>query len=847
MTTKPAKYITHPAIDSMREYVKETGGQEVYLVGHTNRQRIVEDVEIFARGNETSVPAIMHVAKYGDVVIHNHPSGLLEPSQADIAVATQLGNNGVGFYIINNDVTEIYVVVEALVSEEINYLDGELLSELLTPGGKISKHLNGFEYRPQQIKMVLTICEAFNENKIAIIEAGTGVGKTMAYLIPAIYWAVKNKERCAISTNTINLQEQLIKKDIPLLQDVLDVKFKAVLVKGRSNYACLRKVEEVYSDIGLLAEENEKEELLELIQWARRSKDGSKSDLNFLPLGYIWEKIAADSDTCIRNKCPHFKACFVNRARREAIHADILVVNHHLLFADLTVRQAGSDVAILPTYNRLILDEAHHVEDVATNYFGAGVTRLGIARMLSHLFRQVKGQQKGLLPVLLSKLSGVNAKISFAYLDQIREHIIYKLIPAIQELEMLNSEMMESIYQIVKEKAENEVGESKLRLTEALQLNQAWRTFVLEAAKNFITSLRLFTKEVFNLIKLLDMIDASHDEKFLSLRVEIDARSARLDEAANTIDLILFKKDTENVRWVEAVARNVHHLVRLHSSPLEVAELLKTNIYEVFKTVILTSATLTVKGIPNLSQFDYLENRLGLNFVNKTRRLELILPAPFNYREQAVIIIPLDIPLPSHQTFSTTLKELIFRALKISKGSAFVLFTAYGLLNLIYQQLEDLLRNEGIPALKQGTENRHQLLERFRNVPNSALFGTDSFWEGVDVQGKALESVIITKLPFKVPTEPIIEARVEAITKRGGNAFMEYTIPQATIKFKQGFGRLIRSKSDRGSVIIFDKRVIEMYYGKIFIESLPDCRIVTGTTEHVFTTLSEFFKHDKKS
>ncbi|MBN2091758.1 DEAD/DEAH box helicase [candidate division KSB1 bacterium] len=845
MTTKPAKYITHPAIDSIREYINETGGQEVYLVGHTNHQRVVEDVEIFARGNETSVPAILHVAKYGDVVMHNHPSGLLEPSQADIAVATQLGNNGVGFYILNNDVTEIYVVVEALVSEEINYLDGELLSELLTPGGKISKHLGGFEFRPQQIKMVLTICEAFNENKIAIIEAGTGVGKTMAYLIPAIYWAVKNKERCAISTNTINLQEQLIKKDIPLLQEVLDVKFKAVLVKGRSNYACLRKVEEVYSDIGLLAEENEKEELLELIQWARRSKDGSKSDLNFLPLGYIWEKIAADSDTCIRTKCPHFKACFVNRARREAIHADIMVVNHHLLFADLTVRQSGGEVAVLPTYNRLILDEAHHVEDVATNYFGSGITRLGIARMLSHLYRHIKGQQKGLLPVLLSKLVG-NTKFSSTYINQIRELVQYKLIPAIEELDVFNSETMESIYQIVKEKDENEFGESKLRLTEAIQLNQAWRTFVLEAAKNFITSLRLFTNQVAALTKLLDMIDASRDEKLLSLQVEIDARSARLSEAANTIDQVLFKKDTENVRWIEAVARNVHHLVRLHSSPLEVAELLKTNIYDIFKTVILTSATLTVKGIPNLSQFDYLENRLGLNFVNKIRRLELILPAPFNYKEQAVIIIPLDIPLPSHQSFSTKLKELIFQALKISKGSAFVLFTSYGLLNLIYQQLEDLLRNEGIPAIKQGSENRHQLLERFKSTPNSALFGTDSFWEGVDVQGKALESVIITKLPFKVPTEPIIEARVESISKRGGNAFMEYTIPQATIKFKQGFGRLIRSKSDRGSVIIFDKRVIEMQYGKIFIESLPECQILSGTTEQVFNALTEFFKYDKK-
>lgn len=842
--TPSSKYITQTAINAIRDHIAQAGGNEVYMVGMTNEHKMVEEVTVFARGNEFSVPAIIQVAKHGDVVIHNHPSGLLEPSQADINVASELGKSGVGFYIVNNPVSEIYAAVEAFDRVQTKLLNPRQLIDLIGQDGLISKKLPGYEFRPQQLEMIEMLCRAFNEDKIAIVEAGTGIGKTMAYLLPAIYWAVYNKDRCTISTNTINLQEQLIKKDIPFLQSVLDVKFKAVLVKGRRNYVCLRKVDEVHTDPDLFTEQNEKQELQTLIEWAGNSKDGSKSDLNFMPMQRTWEKISSESDTCIRTKCPHYKLCFVNKARREASKADILVVNHHLLFADLAVRSEGADYAVLPPYKRVILDEAHHIEDVATNYFGIGVTKIGIAQMLGRLYRVSNSKEKGLLPFLNTKIKTTQGNVPIDLMLRIDQLIYTTLTPAIEELKLLNQEFMESVFQIVKERTKSEeLGETKLRITPILEKDPSWKKQIIETSENFISSLRIFSTKIDALLKMIESLEMNTGgEAFLSQRTEIRAQADRLETAANSIEKIMIEPDREFIQWIEVVGRNTYHIVRLRSSPLEVAEMLFDNVYDKFKTVIMTSATLTVEGIRNQGKFDYLENRIGLTLVNKTRRLEKILPEAFDYMKQALILVPLDIPEPNSREFAPILAEQIYKALEISRGKAFVLFTAYSLLNKMHNQLEQPLNSMGLTLLKQGAENRHRLLQRFVNDIHSVLFGTDSFWEGVDVRGEALESVLITKLPFRVPTEPVIEARVEAIKRRGGNAFMEYTVPQAVIKFKQGFGRLIRHKTDRGSILIFDKRVIQKEYGAVFLKSLPKCNIVSGTREKIFSELSIFFK-----
>ncbi|HEX9974330.1 MAG TPA: helicase C-terminal domain-containing protein, partial [bacterium] len=336
------------------------------------------------------------------------------------------------------------------------------------------------------------------------------------------------------------------------------------------------------------------------------------------------------------------------------------------------------------------------------------------------------------------------------------------------------------------------------------------------------------------------------EKELLYTLVDLNTQRNRIKGVIDVIHQIILKDDEKNVRWVEAQQRRMtKDIVRLRIAPLEIAESMKKLVYDNYKTMIMTSATLTIAAQTDKSEFSYLAKQIGLNLVERSRVLTAKIPAPFDYKKQAIIAIPLDVPNPDAAEFSNVITDAIFEAIKISEGRAFILFTAYGLLNKIHQALEPRLAKIGIASLKQGQQNRHELLEQFKKDKTSVLFGTDSFWQGVDVEGDALENVIITKLPFKVPSEPIIEARIEAIERQGGNAFMDYSVPQAVIKLKQGFGRLIRKKTDIGSVFIFDKRIIEKFYGKIFLQSLPESRVVTGPLRTIFQEVTNFFQHFK--
>jgi ATP-dependent DNA helicase DinG len=356
--------------------------------------------------------------------------------------------------------------------------------------------------------------------------------------------------------------------------------------------------------------------------------------------------------------------------------------------------------------------------------------------------------------------------------------------------------------------------------------------------RDYIQSIYSFSDSLLGLVKELDKAQTLAEEDWGSLMIEIRAQAQRLANAGQIIEDVIFQVDDDNIRWIEIKpGYRTRSIVRFLKSPLDIGVMMQKAVYEPFGTIIMTSATLTVDG-----KFDFLAQRIGLESVNENRRIPLVLPAPFDYQKQALLCIPMDIPEPGNATYNKELVKLIYRALAISQGRAFVLFTSYSLMTIVHRQLEDSLRHLGINALKQGQMNRHDLLNRFRQDKTSVLFGTDSFWEGVDVMGNALELVIITRLPFKVPNEPIIEARYEAIEKKGGNAFMDYAVPLAVLKFKQGFGRLIRHKTDRGSVIILDNRVVNKNYGKRFMRSLPTCKTVIGTRELVFTELDRFFE-----
>lgn len=836
-----SKYIAADMCAKVRDEITESGGNEVFFVGWVDDDLRVHDVQVVARGNEGAVPAIMALAQEADVVIHNHPSGFLKPSNADLNIAGRLDDFSVAFYIVNNEVDDIYAVVEPFAKKDTHPLKTEDIEELLKPGGLISQKLPGYEDRPQQIEMIDYVVQAFNDKKITTIEAGTGTGKTMAYLLPAIYWAVKNKERIVISTNTINLQEQLIKKDIPFLQKALPLKFDAVLVKGRSNYVCLRKVDDVDSEFDFHTDEEEGHELKSLIGWARSSKDGSKADLAVIPKSDVWEKIAAESDTCTHNRCPHFRDCFVNKARRDAAKAHILVANHHLLFADLAIRhQTGSfkDAAVLPPYEKIIFDEAHHIENVATNYFGSQITRAGITRILTRLHRKQKALEKGYLHSLRFKVLQRQKYIPDDLVEQIVNKVNTQLAPGVEQITEQTNSVMDVLFEALKQQnggsLENEI---KVRLLPHVIDALFYAKGLSAPFKDYIQTLKLFAGDLNDLINLAKKCNKHTEDDWDAITIELQAQTERIAAVADVLQEVIFDWDEDNIRWIEArPGWRGKSIVRFQMSPLEIKNTMKEAVYEAFDTVVITSATLAVE-----KSFDFLADRIGLDSITSDRRTELILPAPFDYEKQVLLAVPMDMPDPRHPTFAQELGKSIFKAITISEGRAFVLFTSYGLLNMIYRQLEESLSMVGIKVLKQGNENRHELLKRFKRDKSSVLFGTDSFWEGVDVEGDALESVIITKLPFKVPSEPIVEARYEAIEKNGGNPFMEFAVPLAVLKFKQGFGRLIRRKSDRGSVIIFDNRVIQKSYGKKFINSLPKCASVVGPRDEVFAALKSFF------
>jgi ATP-dependent DNA helicase DinG len=835
-------YIAPDAAEGMRHAIEQADGNEVFFLGYIEEDFLVHDIEVVSRGHQTAVPAVMKRAQEADVVIHNHPSGQLTPSEADLSIASQLDDFSVAFYIVDNDLARIYVVVEPFSEQEIQPLDTFELLKLLSNTGPIARHLPGFEKRPSQEYMVEAVSDAFNENKISLIEAGTGTGKTIAYLLPSIAWSLQNNERIVISTNTINLQEQLIKKDIPLLKQSLDHTFEAVLVKGRGNYVCLRKIDDLESEFDLLSDDNEQEELRDLIQWAHRTQDGSKSDLPWIPRDSIWEKIASESDTCTRSKCPHFRDCFVNKARRQAARAHILIVNHHLLFADLALRhQLGGNVTVsgvLPPYQRIILDEAHHLEDVATHYFGIRVTRYGLLRLLGRLHRKQKDSVKGLLHTLRHRLRRQGGHLSREQADKLESKASRSLIPDLISLTDLTDRTLSSIFDILALHYTDDSNTSfKVRLISTLKSNVMAPAGLFEQAQDLIRALKHLSSQLLHWLDTLESSLQRSLDDWISLIIEVRAVAERLALMATGLEDVLFTDDEDHIRWIEGyMSSRGKPVIRFAQCPLDIGQTMTEAVYDNYRTVVMTSATLTVDNA-----FKFIQNRIGLQNIEEQRQTSFILPAPFDYPNQVLLGVPSDLPDPNHPSFSGNAQTLVYKLLHASQGRAFVLFTSYGLLNRIYNELADSLEMLGYTPLKQGTMNRHELLDRFRRDTHSVLFATDSFWEGVDVVGDALQLIIITRLPFKVPKDPIVEARYEKIEREGGNAFIQYAVPMAIIKFRQGFGRLIRSRSDRGVVIILDNRVIRKNYGKRFIRSLPPCDHRVAAQSDLVQHLTTFF------
>ena len=835
------RYFSEQAMLDLRAAIHEAGGNEVFSVGHTDENRIVVAVEPLARGNRDAVAAIMIATGFGDVVIHNHPSGDLTPSQADVEIASLLGNQGVGFSIVDNDVERCYQVVAPFARRELERLTFPEIEEMFASDGVLAAHLPGYEYRDEQLRMAYAVTTAFNDDRVAVIEAGTGTGKSLAYLVPAVLWAIRNKERVVVSTNTINLQEQLTRKDIPFLQRHSGIQFRAVLVKGRSNYLCLRKLEGVKSEPSLFADEPAAGELEAIVAWSATTREGCKSDLSFIPRDETWEELSCEADQCGRIRCSCYGRCFFYGARRQAATADVLVVNHSLLMADLALRQEAGyrSTAILPPFERLVVDEGHHLEDVATGHLSSQVSRAGILKLFGRL-QNPRKLQRGLLPQLASLAARELPEALDELYRELADRLEGRLISRSRQLADAASRALDAVGLALMAHLNGSKGEQKLRVTPALHGTKFWRE-VDDEVRELAADLNEFVKELKEVLLLCGRFPEPVREKLAGPLIDLKGVAGRIEATAGQLIFFITGQE-DDCRWFEVKKGSRGMAVKLCSSPLEVAASLKRTLFDAFRTVTVTSATLAVG-----ERFDYLEQRTGINLLDRGRVTELLLASPFDYERQAFVGIPDDLPDPTHRGFEEALELALHRALAISEGHAFVLFTSYDLLSRLHGRMAEPLRRQGLTLLRQGEINRHHLLARFRREPHAVLFGTDSFWEGVDVQGKALELVAITRLPFRVPTEPILQARAEHIAGRGGDPFLEYTVPQAVIKFKQGFGRLIRSREDRGAVLILDSRVLTRGYGRFFLQSLPAVRQVAGGSETVFSEMARFFGGDSVS
>ncbi len=807
---------TPQVVELMRSHIADADGNEVFFAGKIDQTGRVVFISAAARGNVHEVPVNFAQSREAAVLIHNHPSGNLHPSDADLAVASSCSEDGKGFYIINNDVTDLYAVMEPVLPKVIVPLESEKAAFYLSSKGPLAQQSEFYEERPVQLDLIRRTAETFNKNGIGIFEAGTGVGKSFAYLIPSMLWALQNKQRVVLSTGTINLQQQLIEKDIPAAEKIIGKKIKSVLVKGRQNFLCLRRLSEAGKERDLFSEETEIFD--KIAAWAKETPTGSRSDLSFLPPENIWQRVNSESDACMGMRCPFRESCFVMKVRKEAADAQLLVVNHHLLFADIEARMSGigyDDSAVLPPYRRIVFDEAHGIEDAATSFFSEAFSRFKLVKQLNLLYRQRKGTAAGFLfTVAALALQEDNSNLVMEEINKIRESLL--------NLEIAAENSMEK--------------ESSIRLYHG---TAARLVPVLKGLSDLQNHLSKVTGLVREMMENID--DSDKDNPVIW---ETKAVLRRLDDvAALCSSYSMWDEHTDYVFWIQkqrlpqALVKDGANpfYVQFYKTPLDIAPMMNSGIYEPMESVVNMSATLGIGGT-----FDYWKKRTGIHFAEKSRIEEGAFPSPFPYRTNLLFAVPSDAPFPDSQNFQAWIEEAVIKLIRSAKGRTLVLFTSYDSLRHACDSARTGLRDFGLNILRQGDDDRFRLLSAFKNDLSSVLFATSSFWEGVDVPGDSLSQVIIVKLPFGVPSDPIFAARSEQIQSRGGSPFMELSVPQAVIQFRQGFGRLIRRSDDRGDVVVLDRRIMEKAYGRIFIASMPDCKKIYSPLNEILESVENF-------
>ncbi len=719
---------------------------------------------------------------------------------------------------------------------ELNPIDPELIDRYFEEQGHLSKAISDYELRPPQIEMARHVLQGLNDRAYVVAEAGTGTGKSMAYLVPAIEWAVKNRhagQRVIVSTNTKNLQEQLFFKDLPTLYATVENKFKAVLLKGRYNYLCLEKWHTVLTDMNQRLSKDERTRLLPLVYWVEQTRTGDIMENAGFQLERnigLWEKLTAEPSYCPGKACKYYDDCFLMKAREHAKRADVVVVNHALLFADL-----ASGRSTLGDYEVLVMDEAHNIEKTAAEYLGVRVNYWSF-RNLYHRVYDEEPNKSGTIVQIEYRLS------TSRNLEQDKKNRITRLTQKVKFSSLNLKEKTQIFYNEFSRMLRDQYGSREKPGQDETRIRYFKNFKFFRMLENEIDALKKALARFINdLNQLIDMLNDLDFDAFKfqgQLTREVISSYERATELMEGFTFCLKGDEKNYVYWLDLPRNDWSNDVSLYAVPLNIDELLNKMLYPNLETAIFTSATLAVN-----KSFDYFKSRVGLNLIEDRPVMATAFDSPFDYEEQLLLTVTDFLPDPRSADYPQAVKDLIIRLHSEQKRGLLILLTNYSMLNQMYEWLKPHFDAQHVLLLAQGKSgSRTNILNQFKENRESILLGTDSFWEGIDVPGDALELLFIPKLPFDVPSEPVIAARMEAIKRRGGNPFMEYSLPEAIIKFRQGFGRLIRHKKDFGAVIIGDNRVSRMRYGQHFLNSISGRKEIAFDENTLFELLNDWFK-----
>ena len=792
------------SLQTIKKYLEEHNNKSMIFKATFDEDEKIQKPFFLSLYKKKSFEETLTKVGKNEVIIRTTKPNQLYPSDMELELSEELyTRRNIAYCLLSSDLDDFYFVqdIDRIFLEEID------IENYFAKDGILAKEIKGFEYRQEQEEMAQYIQDAINEDRKIIVEAGTGTGKTLAYLIPSIKWAVTNKKRVIIATNTINLQEQLLLKDIPLAKSIIKDEFSYVLVKGRNNYVCKRLFNELVLgksiDIETFSMEA-REQIEYILKWGNKTKTGDKAELPFEVYPDVWELVQSTTELCLGKKCPYRKECFYMKTRMEKMEADILISNHHVFFADLNVRAEtdfDSEYLILPRYDMVIFDEAHNVESVARSYFSVEVSKISFTRLLNRIYQKKnkKKKEKSALIRVEDTVDEKNLEDSEQYI-----YLLNTLKEEISILQNIGDEYFDEIRKIYETNTEAPIKKS---------LNNFEMT-----KSRFLENLRE-KKDIFQ-GKLADFLNL-----MMSFNNVIDEEKDKNPEVINFNNhLKMFKayidsfkfinsfEDDNYIYWLDINSKRTN--VVLTATPLNIAQKLSTVLFDNLDRLVFASATIVVNG-----NFDYFKKSLGLD---EEDCIEAIIKSPFDYDEQMSVYIPSDIQDSENiNAFVSDASKFILNILLKTNGKAFILFTSYTMLNQIYYSISKKLKDKGFEVFLHGDKPRSQIIKEFKEVENPILFGTTSFWEGVDVQGENLSNVIITKLPFLVPTDPVVSAISKKIEEDGGNSFMDFQLPEAIIKFKQGVGRLIRKKTDSGNIFILDNRILKKRYGSLFINALP--------------------------